>query len=367
VCLSIVSAARIHFSHDPLRWFPESAPVRKAAEKIDQELRGSVSFEVIADTRKENGLYTPDILNRLEKAAAYVEPLENDGVFVGKTVSLNTILKEINQALNENRPDFYSIPQDRKLVAQEFLLFENSGSDDLEDIVDSQFSKTRFTIKLPFKDAIKYKKLDRAITHYFKKNFPDTKITFTGIVAIFFKTVPNALSSMRKSYIIALFVITLLMILLIGRVRIGLLSMIPNLAPILLTMGIMGAFHLRMNIFTMLVGSISIGLAVDDTIHFMHNFRRYYEESGDPKKAVYETLHTTGRAMLVTSIVLSLGFAIFIFATVRNLFEFGLLTAFTIMMALIADYFIAPALMVLVNPKKVKHSGQRSEHSAVSL
>jgi len=102
----------------------------------------------------------------------------------------------------------------------------------------------------------------------------------------------------------------------------------------------------------MMVASVAIGLAVDDTIHFMHNFRRYYDQSGDPQKAVYETLHTTGRAMLVTTIVLSLGFFIFAFATMNNVTNFGLLTGFTIIMALVADYLIAPALMVVVNKPK---------------
>jgi predicted RND superfamily exporter protein len=125
--------------------------------------------------------------------------------------------------------------------------------------------------------------------------------------------------------------------------------MIPNIAPILLMLGIVGAFSIPMDLFTMMVASIAIGLAVDDTIHFMHNFRRYYEASGDPKTAVRETLDTTGRAMLVTSIVLSLGFFIFVFASMNNLINFGLLTAFTIVMALVSDYLIAPALMVLVN------------------
>jgi hypothetical protein len=109
-----------------------------------------------------------------------------------------------------------------------------------------------------------------------------------------------------------------------------------------------------MNLFTMLVGNIAIGLAVDDTIHFMHNFRRYFEETGDAEFAVMETLHTAGRAMLVTSCVLSIGFFIFIFATMNNLFHFGLLTGFTIVMALAADYFIAPALMVIVNKNRSK-------------
>ncbi len=129
--------------------------------------------------------------------------------------------------------------------------------------------------------------------------------------------------------------------------------MIPNIAPILLMLGVIGALSLPMDLFTMMVASIAMGLAVDDTIHFMHNFRRYYEIGGDPIEAVRQTLDTTGRAMLVTSIVLSLGFFIFAFATMSNLVNFGLLTAFTIIMALVADYFLAPALMVLVNkPRK---------------
>ena len=143
--------------------------------------------------------------------------------------------------------------------------------------------------------------------------------------------------------------VTVLMVTLIGRVRIGLLSMIPNLTPIILVLGIIGVTPFKLDLFTMMVASIAIGLAVDDTIHFMHNFRRYYEQSGDPVKAVYETLHSTGRAMLVTTIVLSVGFFIFVFASMNNLFAFGLLTAFTIVMALAADYLVAPALMMLVH------------------
>ena len=135
--------------------------------------------------------------------------------------------------------------------------------------------------------------------------------------------------------------------------------MIPNLMPILLMLGIIGATPITMDLFTMMVASIAIGLAVDDTIHFMHNFRRYYEQTGDPKQAVHQTLMTTGRAMLVTTIVLSIGFFIFVFATMNNLLNFGILTSFTILMALIADYLVAPALMVLVNrPRKFQPEEQ---------
>ncbi|UCH20190.1 MAG: MMPL family transporter [Deltaproteobacteria bacterium] len=350
--LSMLAISRIRFSHHPLGWFPKTNSIRTATEKIDQELRGSLSLEVIVDTATENGLYEPTILKKLEEVAVHAESLAYEDLFVGKAWSLTTILKEINQALNENRFEYYRIPRNRELVAQEFLLFENSGSDDLEDVVDSQFSKARLTVKVPFKDAVKSGVLLETVTAYLNQKFPEAEVTITGMMALLVKTINNAIRSMAKSYAIALIVITILMIFLIGRIRIGLLSMVPNLVPILLMLGVIGAFSIPMDLFTMMVASVAIGLAVDDTIHFMHNFRRYYDQSGDPIEAVHQTLHTTGRAMLVTTIVLSLGFFIFAFATMSNVINFGLLTGFTIIMALVADYLIAPALMVMVNKPK---------------
>ena len=102
----------------------------------------------------------------------------------------------------------------------------------------------------------------------------------------------------------------------------------------------------------MLVASIAIGLAVDDTIHFMHNYRRYYEQSKDPVDAVHRTLRSAGRAMLVTTIVLTIGFFVLAFSKLTNIRNFGILTGFTIIMALLADYLLAPALMVLVRSRK---------------
>jgi hypothetical protein len=348
---ALSGAIRIELSHDPVRWLPDRSAVRLANEKLDLALKGTTSLEVILDTQKENGLYDPDLLLKLENSSKEMEDYSDEKMYVGKAFSLTSVLKETNQALHGNNPEFYIIPKNRDLIAQELFLFENSGSDDLEDFTDTQFSKARFTIKVPFVDTIAYARfIDTAASH-FKKNFPGEKIKLTGMVAILSQVITNAIHSMIKSYGYALTVITLLMIFLIGGVKIGMFSMIPNIFPIILMLGIMGWCNLPMDLFCMMVGSIAIGLAVDDTIHFMHNFRRYYETFHDPEKAVYETLHTTGRAMLVTTCVLSIGFFTFMFSEMNNLLNFGFLTGFALLAALLADYFIAPALMVLLNKK----------------
>lgn len=107
-----------------------------------------------------------------------------------------------------------------------------------------------------------------------------------------------------------------------------------------------------MDAFNLLIGSIALGMAVDDTIHFMHNFSRYFGQHGDAPRAVRETLHTTGRAMLFTSLVLSFGFLVYTFSYMVNLFNFGLLTALAIALAFLSDVLLAPALMILVSRRK---------------
>jgi predicted RND superfamily exporter protein len=345
---SMLGALQIRFSHYPLEWFPEGHFFRASTEEMDRTLKGSMFVEILADSGKENGLHDPALLDRFDAMRRYAQRLQMQDIYVGKTVSLADVVKEIHQALNENRPEFYAIPRDRTLVAQELLLFESSGSDDLEDFVDPRFRIGRVTMKVPFIDAVQYAAFFDAIEHDFRQILGDrVDFTITGVIALVGRTITAVIHSMAKTYIVAFLVITPLMVLLIGNLRIGLLSMVPNLAPILITLGVMGWFGIPLDAFTLLIGSIAIGLAVDDTIHFMHNFRRYFERSGNLRGSVRQTLASTGQALLFTSLVLSTGFFLYMLASMQVLFYFGLLTGFTILVAFLADVILAPALMAL--------------------
>ena len=350
LAIGLTGAMQAKFSHKPFEWFPEDSAVRQATDFVNERMRGASSVEVVVDSGETNGFYEPWRMKGLEALNREVETIDQGELFVGKTLSLADILKEINKALNENRDEFYSIPDNRELIAQEFLLFENSGSDDLEDFVDSQFSKVRFTAKMPWVDSILYNDFMEDLKSRFQQTMgDDTEITVTGMAALLGRTMHATIISMTESYLWAVLIITGMMILLIGDVRIGLVSMIPNLTPIILTLGLMGWFGMPLDLFTMLIGSIAIGLAVDDTIHFMHNYRRYHHETGSVEEAVRQTLLTSGRAMFVTTVVLSIGFFLYMFANLSNLVNFGLLTGFTIIMALLADFFLAPALMAVLH------------------
>ena len=154
--------------------------------------------------------------------------------------------------------------------------------------------------------------------------------------------------TMARSYAIALVVITPLLVLLIGSLRRGFFGMIPNLIPVFLTLALMGWLSIPLDASTLLVGGIIIGVAVDDTIHFMHKFNRYYEETGDARLAVRETLLTTGSALLFTSLVLAGGAFVFLFGYMLTGKYFGLLFGFATIVAFLADVILGPALMVLV-------------------
>ncbi len=157
---------------------------------------------------------------------------------------------------------------------------------------------------------------------------------------------------MARSYVTALLIITPLMVLLIGSLKRGVLSMVPNLIPIWITLGLMGWLGIPLDNSSLLVGCIILGVAVDDTIHFMHKFQRYYDDTGDPREAVRRTLRTTGSALLFTSIVLTAGFFVLTFAYMQNAVEFAMLACTATIVAFLADLVVSPALRVLVSKSR---------------
>ena len=348
ICAAII-ASQLRFSHFPLQWLPEDNFARVATEAVDDNLKGSLTLEVIIDTEKTNGLYNPEVLRVIDDVSQNINVISTGNMFVGKVISYIDVIKETNRALNENRDEHYAIPDDPDLIAQEFLLFESSGNNDLARLVDSNYSKARLTLKTPFIDSLEANAfIDNAQLYLDQKFGSLAKVTFTGIGTLMTVTFEEAIYSSAVSYVLAFSLITVLMILLIGNFKIGLISMIPNVLPIIILSTIMVIFKMPLDMFTLLIGAIALGLAVDDTVHFMHNFRRYELQYNDVDKAVRLTLLGTGRAITLTSIVLALGFLVLTFSQMNNMFDFGVLTASAILVALLADFFLMPAIMKLI-------------------
>jgi predicted RND superfamily exporter protein len=254
VAISLFASTQVKLSHNPLMWFQPDNSNRVSTEVIDEKMNGTVTIEVVVDTGKENGWVNPEKLEKLNQFSAKLEAYKDEFTHIGKVVSLATIVKETNRALHENQEKHYTIPKDANLVSQELLLFENSGSDDLEDVVDSQFSKARITVKLPWTDTIEAVQVLDFVKTEAEKTFAGDKIETTGMIPLLINTFANAVHSSVRSYFIAAIAITFMMMLILGSPRLGLISMIPNLTPIIMGLFIMYLADMPLDMFTLLIG-----------------------------------------------------------------------------------------------------------------
>lgn len=339
--------AQVRFGQSSLHWLPADHPLRVATEQLDRKLGGFLSLEVIVDTKGPNGLYEPENLARIEEFASRVLALDG-GVRPVGVFSILDILREVHRALYGMREDHYTIPSSRAAVAQELLLFEGSGSDDLAELADGNLQRARVSFRVPWVDYVLYPPLIASIQSIASDVLGKRmRARVTGLVAVFATAYGGALSSMATSYLLAGVVIVPLMALLLGSVRSGLISMLPNLLPVYATLALMGWVGIPLDIATLLIGSIVLGLAVDDTIHLFSGYSRQRSLGKKPREAVYRTLETTGSAMLVTTLVLGAGFGCFLLSTLTNMQHFGLLSAFAIIVAFLADLFVGPALLIL--------------------
>ncbi|MFL2738667.1 MAG: RND family transporter [bacterium] len=358
--ISLFGATQLRFSHNPVAWLPDNHSLRNATDAINDHMKGSASIELVVERDEEDAVKDPEFMKRLDEFNRFSEGTSHNKIVVGKSSSVVDVVKEINQVLNEDREEYYRVPMDRRMIAQELLLFENGGTDDLENLVNTPYSKARVTLKTTWVDANQYSgllsKIERKIEDMFGK---EKSYVVTGLIPIMVKTITFLMEGMLISYLIAAVVITLMMIILLADFRLGLWSMIPNFFPVLVGLGVMGMLDLPLDAMSILVGSIAIGVAVDDTVHFMHNFRRYQYIHQDIHLAVEKTLTSTGRAMLLTTIVLSAGFFIFTLSSMNNLISFGLITGLAIIIALLGDILLAPAMMALIYKNRPSNSTKK--------
>jgi predicted RND superfamily exporter protein len=346
---------RVRFAQNGLEWFPKGDPIRETVEFMNTHLDGGGGMDFVIDTGRENGLHDPEMMKALDRASQYAVSLERDAIWVSKTVSIVDVVKETHKALNENDDAAYVIPDSRELLAQELLLFENSGSDDLEELTDSRFRLAKISMRMPFVDSVHTPPFVARLAEKFREILGDeVEITPTGLGVLFGRTYSIVNPTMARSYAIALAIITPLMVLLIGNFERGFLAMVPNLIPVWMVLGLMGLLDIPLDNSSLMIGSIIIGLAVDDTIHFMHKFQRYYADTGDARLAVRRTLETTGAALLFTSVVLSSGFAVLMLSYMNNTSDFGMLACFGAVTAFLADILVSPALMVLATKRPTR-------------
>ncbi len=339
---------KFNFSHNMLHYFSEDDPFIEQTILIEDETGGFRALEVVVDTGKEKGILDHAFLNNLEALEDFA--LDQNSIsgrpYTGNTISILDIVKKTNQTWHGDDPAHHTIPQDDYLIERQLTEFKQAGPDYLKNYTDQDFRLARFTAMMYWKDAAMdvgfVKKLEDFASGLFSKS---VKVVVTGTVSISSKVIDSMMSNLAIGYFLAFFIITLFMIVAVGDIKLGLVAMIPNMYPIVAGLGLMGLLDIPMNTYNLIGGSIVIGVAVDDTIHFFHNFRNYYLKTGDVETAVVETLRSAGRALITTTLILVCCFWLRLFSPLKVISDFGLIMGFSLLVAFLADVMLAPALL----------------------
>jgi len=331
-----------------LDYFKPGDPVRNQTQWIDSNLGGSVSLEFMVIGEGEEALKDPDLLRRMDRFQHYLTAIPGfTGIF-----SIVDLVKSLNQAFFEGDSLAYQIPETKTGVSQELLLVR--GSDELASLVTDDFSMARISARVAMNQSQalseKLPEIEQKLNEIFGR---ETVVQPTGIVYLMHRMENYLLTTQLRSFGIAFAVILLCMILLLRSIRLGLLAIIPNFLPILFTMACMPFFHIALDVGTVMIAGIALGLVVDDSIHFLSRMKLELQDSHTTGQAIEAAMLGTGRPLLFTSVILSFGFAVLTLASFNPVIHFGVLSSIVIFLALIFDLVVLPAIMGFFKPRQL--------------
>ena len=260
--------------------------------------------------------------------------------------SVLDVVKDLNLVLNANDPAYYAIPDSREQIAQILLLYENAGGTEAERWVDYEYKRLRIMIEIDDYNSGEAVRELNAIKEWGAELFPDAKVILTGTLCQFTQIQDYVSWGQVQSVFTSMLTISLIMALAFASLRIGLIAMIPNLLPAFFVCAIMGFFNIPLDMMTVTVIPMLLGLAVDDTIHFINHCQLEFIRTGNYRESVRRTFLSTGKAMLLTSCILSLSFVAYIFSKMVIFVHMGVLVAIGVIVAVLCDYFITPNLIV---------------------
>jgi len=254
------------------------------------------------------------------------------------------VVKDMNQVLNEDKADYYKIPGSRDLIAQLLLLYENAGGTESEYWVDYDYKYLRLSVHLKDMQVKQMTEDFNEVSQYAQQLFPESEINIVGTIPQFIKMIGYITHGQIVSFGIAMLVIAILMMVVFGSFKTGLIALIPNLTPALVIGGIMGFAGVPLDSSTVLIMPMILGLAVDDTIHFINHSKLEFLRTRNYHESILRSIRSVGVALVFTTLVLSANFLTYMTSEVKFYFFLGILAVSGMLSALIADFFITPLL-----------------------
>ena len=342
----LVSVLGIHQLVVDANWlndFSDAVPPKLAALHIDEKMGGLFNLILLFDGGEPGSIKEPHVLREIDR----IQTFANENPLVRKSYALTDIIKDLNQTFHGEDPAFHTIPDSRELIAQYLILYESAGGSEASKHVSSDYSRAPLELRLRISMTSEVVALAEEIDAEIARNgLVGSTMEKTGIGALWLKLLDYIVTSQVQGFLIAFSVIFILMCLVLRSLKTGMIAMIPNLVPVLLTLGAMGWFVIPLDYSKASIAAVAIGIAVDDTIHLILRFRHEFRLCGRYSEAFRRALLDVGRALVITSIALVSGFMVLLLSVLDSQATQGVLLSFTIISALIADFLVMPALII---------------------
>lgn len=345
---SCFGISRLEVNTYPIEYLNEADPTRLSHQVMEDRFGSFVPLEFTLEAAGPGGVKDPIFLRHV---ADFQTRLVRDP-WIDSAFSIADTVMFLNRAFNDGADSAYSIPDDARTVAELLLFYEMDPENDLAEMVDAEFRTARVTAYVRTLSAGEYGELvDRCVGIFEATRFPPELLGGEGLqpdgyVPLYVIMIEYILASQIRSFCIAFVLVFGLIGLAFRSLRITLICVLPNLAPVLLVLGYMGFAQIPLDIGTAMIAAVLLGIVVDDTIHFVSRFRREIDLSpGDANGPVNEAVKGAGPAILATSIILAAGFFILSLASVHSIANFGTLCGLAVLAALAADLLFLPALL----------------------
>ena len=290
-------------------------------------------------------------MTKLDEFVRYLEGFDE----VRHIFTLTDTMKRLNQNMHGDDISWYKLPQERDLAAQYLLLYEMSlpYGLDLNNQIDVSKSFTRLTVTMTDMSSNQVLSLEREWGQWLQTNAPELDAAAASTNLMFAHIGHRNANSLVLGTILALFAISMILVVALRSVKIGLISLVPNLVPAGIAFGIWGLVDGQIGMSVSIVAGMTLGIVVDDTVHFLSKYLRARREKGyNSAEAVRYAFTHVGQALLVTTLVLVAGFMVLVFSTFKMNADMGMLTAITITVALIVDFLLLPPLLMALDSKK---------------
>ena len=345
----ITGVPRIELGDNLTEFFDQRYEFRRDADFITANLTGLDKLEYSLQSGREGGITDPAYLQKVEAFAEWYRTQPG----VTHVQAFSDIMKRLNKNMHGDNPAFERLPEDAALAAQYLLLYELSipfGSD-LNDRIDVAKSATRMSVTIENASSRDLRALDARAQAWLEAESPGLAGEATGISMIFAHMSDRNVSSMMVGIIGAMVLISVLLIVVFRSVRIGLISLLPNFVPALMSFGLWGHLVGQIGLVSTVVIAISFGIVVDDTIHFLSKYLKARREGQMAPESIRYAFRTTGKALWVTTVVLAAGFLVFTASGFQLSWVLGLMVAITVTFALAADFLLLPALLMFADRK----------------